>query len=637
MRRCFLRAAIVTCAVLLILGPQPVAAGQPQDGRGGRGQGRGFGVPPRDGAAGQPLAAGTAVVSGTVMVSGTGQPARRARVTLNALEAGGGARTATTDENGRYAFLGLPAGRYTLAASKQGHVSVLYGQTLPGRPGTPIELGEGQKFSATLQLPRGGVLTGMVIDEYGEPAPGTQVRAMRYVFQGGRRAPQQAGTGGTDDRGIYRIFGLQPGEYIVSAVPRNAGAALEASAIEGELRAVRERLASGNLDPSIAKQIRARAASLQMQLPREQDEQPSGYAPIYYPGTTTASEAAVVPLGVGEERTNVDFQLHRVPMARLQGIVVNTTGAAVQNVMLTLVHASDSLPGIGASVTRADGQGRFTMHNVAPGRYRLVARANVSTGERGAPPPGRGRGAVLSSNALRLWGSADVAVDGRRQDDIVIPLQAGMAVSGRVVFEGTLAPPADPTRVRVTLTPAEAPGPGTLAQPASVSVDATGRFTIPSVVPGLYRLTAGGAGSGWRLASATVDGQEALDFPFEVRPGQAVTGATITFTDRRTQLTGAITDPRGQPAPAFTLILFAADPQYWTPQSRRVRSTRPSTSGQFTFSDVPPGEYKLVAIVDVEPGAWSDPRFLEQIDAASMRIALRDGEQKTQHLQVQNP
>src|SRR5215203_3877247 len=118
------------------------AAAQPPQG-GGRGAGRGGrgGAPPgdpgqpRDARGNAPLAAGTATISGTVVVAGSGQPARRARVTLNAAE-GGGSRTAMTDEEGRYAFSDLAGGRYNLSVSKTGHVGVTYGQTRPGRPGT---------------------------------------------------------------------------------------------------------------------------------------------------------------------------------------------------------------------------------------------------------------------------------------------------------------------------------------------------------------------------------------------------------------------------------------------------------------------------------------------------------------------
>jgi len=638
-RRFGIAATLLAAAVILVVATASGAAAQPPQGRGGRGAGRGQGTPvnpgqPRDARGQQPLATGTAVISGTVVVAGTGQPARRARVTLNGSE-GGGSRTATTDEDGRYTFADLGAGRYSLSVSKTGHVGVTFGQTRPGRPGTPIQLTDGEKFAANLQLPRGSVITGTVLDEYGEPTPGTQVRVMRYVMQGGRRTLQQSGNGSTDDRGIYRVYGLQPGDYIVSAVPRNAGPAMDVQRLQMELAQVRERLVAQAADGA-ARDVAARLqAQLQAQLP-QQEEQATGYAPVYFPGTAAVAQAGAVALNIGEERGNVDFQLVRVPMARVDGTIVNSTGQPTENIQVTLTDATQPVPGAVTIGSRADAEGRFHLGSVPPGNYRLIARAVVS--QPGAPggglPGGRG-GRLLGpqSTAIRLWGTVDIAVDGRNLSNVLVTLQQGLTLSGRVAFQGTAPQPADLTRMRVNLAPADPAG-GPMMQNAAGTVDATGKFTIASVVPGMYRLTASGAGNGWYLDSAVIDGQDTLDVPFEVKPGSAPSGAVITFTDRQAQLTGAITNQRGQPAPEQTLILFPADERYWVPQSRRIRSTRPSTDGQFTFAGIPPGDYKLVAMVDVETGAWFDPAFLQQIDAASTRITVNEGEKKVQNLQI---
>jgi hypothetical protein len=638
------RASSVAAVALIAALSVSIASAQPPAGRGGRG-GRGQGPPPggvpgqpRDARGNQTVATGSAGVTGTVVVAGTGQPARRARVTLNATE-GGGSRTAMTDDDGRYAFNDLAAGRYTVSVSKTGHVGITYGQTRPGRPGTPIQLTEGQKFEANLQLPRGSVITGTVVDEYGEATAGTQVRVMRYVMQGGRRTLQQAGNGSTDDRGIYRVFGLQPGDYIVSAVPRNVGPGVDVARLQAELAAVRERIASAAPgDGTVARELATRAGMLQGQLPQA-DEQATGYAPVYFPGTVSAAQAGAVTLNIGEERASVDFQLVRVPLARIDGTVVNSTGQPTDNVQITLTDAAASVPGAITMGVRADADGRFHLANVPPGSYRLIARAAVSQPGSSSPAPGPfgGRGVRPlgpMSTAVRLWGSVDVPVDGRNLTNVLVTLQQGLTVSGRIAFQGSAQPPTDLTRIRVNLAPADPGVMGGQPQNAAGVVDASGKFTITSVIPGLYRLTAGGAGNGWFVDSAIIDGQDTLDLPFEVKPGSAPTGGVITFTDKQAQLTGTITNQRGQPAPEQTLILYPADERYWVPQSRRIRSTRPSTDGQFSFTGIPAGDYKIVALVDVEPGAWFDPSFLQQVDAASTRITIGDGEKKVQNLQI---
>ena len=129
-----------------------------------------------------------------------------------------------------------------------------------------------RQFAANLQLPRGSVITGTVVDEYGEPTPGTQVRVMRYVVQAGRRTLQQTGSGATDDRGIYRVYGLQPGEYIVSAVPRNVGPGVDVGRLQAELAQVREQVAGALADAAAARDLATRATMLQGQMPAQEEQ-----------------------------------------------------------------------------------------------------------------------------------------------------------------------------------------------------------------------------------------------------------------------------------------------------------------------------------------------------------------------------
>jgi hypothetical protein len=636
---------LVILQTVVALGVAIPALAQPPQGRGGRGAepgGRGLGgargAPPRDTGAGNVvLPAGTASISGTVVVAGVGLPSRQARVNVSSSD-GGGSRTVTTDEQGRFEFKGLAAGRYSLGASKSGHVAISYGATRPGRPGTPIQLEDNQQFTATLQIARGSVITGTVLDEHGEPTPGTQVRVMRYTMQGAGRTMQQSGSGSTDDRGIYRIYGLQPGEYFVVAMARNTGADVDVQRMQVELEAMKQRIAAASAaDATVVRELAARASMLQSAIP-DKEEQPSGYAPVYFPGTVTVGQAAPVLVGLGEERTSVDFQLQRVPLARVEGTIVNSTGQATQNLQVTLTQTG-AMPGAPTVSSRVDGEGRFRLNAVPPGQYRLIARANIGPagrpGDTNAPQIERpvARGGGPASPPIRLWGATDVSVDGRNIANVIVTLQTGVTITGRVAFEGTgTPPPTDLTRLRVSLAPAEPQGSQGLTQAAAGTVDASGRFTIASVIPGTYRLTASGAGNGWSLSSSQLDGQEALDLPIEVKA--AASGGVVTFTDQQAQLSGQIVNQRGQPAAEQTLIIYPADERLWGATSRRIRATRPATDGRFTFTSLPPGEYKLVAMVDVEQGAWFDAAFLQQVDGASTRITIAQGEKKVQNLQV---
>jgi uncharacterized protein (DUF2141 family) len=592
--------------------------------------------PPRDVApeSQQKPAVGTAVISGSIMMVGSTQPARKVRVTLSGAELRGG-RTAITDDQGRFSFTALPAGRYNLSANKPGHVTVSYGQRRPGRPGTAIQLADGQKFQADLQIPKGSVITGTVLDENGEPAPQTQVRVMRVVVQNGQRTLQGSNGSTTDDRGIYRSFGLVPGDYVVCATPRNT---MVRDGERGmlELEAMRREL--DQREPARAAAMAAEIVALQQRMPESGEESAPGYAPVCYPGAAV-SAATPVTLGVSEERPGIDFQLQLAPLARVEGTVVNSTGAELREINVTLSDAQQTGLSMSNISAQADTSGRFRLMNVPPGQYRVTARATIvpsrqqPTGTVVAPGGGRGRGAgpaMSRPEPITVWAATDIAVDGRTVSNILLSLQQGVSVSGQVAFEGTANAPTELRRIRVTMSPSE---PSPFGGASAARVDASGRFTIPSVPPGKYRLNAAGM-NGWSVESAVIGGQDALDFPIEIKGNQAVSGAVVTFTDRQTELTGVVTNDKNEPAPEYTLIVFPADARYWTGPARRIQSARPATDGRYTFRNLPPGDYRLAPVFDLEPGATSDAGFLQQLEASALRVTLQPGEKKSQDMKI---
>ncbi len=654
-------------------------AGQGGGGQGGGGRGAGAGraggpaAPIRDTNAQTVI--GSASITGMVVLEGSGTPVRRARVSLAAPELRGG-RAALTDDQGRFSFAALPAGRFTITASKSGFVDISFGAKRAGRPGTPVQLADGQSLERlTLAMPRGSVLTGIVVDEHGEPSAGTQVRALRYVMQTGERRLQMAGQDQTDDRGMYRIFQLQPGEFIVNAVPRNVGTndirqtlAAEVANLTQQLQAGGGDLASfANAATGRGAEIGARIAQLQQQMAASEREQSTAYAPVYYPGTASPAEAQSIALAAGEERGGVDFQLRLVATTRVSGIVTGPTGAPPAGTTVALVPASaagvPNIPGLGNNTARVGAEGRFTFNSVTPGDYVLQARATVrDAAAPGAASPaagGRGgRGGAQGQISQVLWAAVNIGVGGQPLPDIVLTLQDGMTVSGQVQFDGTGQPPADLSNVRVTLT---ARGPQTfeIGGTPPAQADAAGRFTLTGVAPGRYALSAtlGGGGGGavrgggaggrgqagaavpgtstaWTLQSAVYNGQDLLDFPIEIGPNQSLQNVVVTYVSRSQELTGTIQDTSGRPTSDFTIIVFPSDAKYWMPQARRITATRPGTDGRFTFRGLPAGDYRLTAVTDVEPGEWYDPAFLTQMAGVSIPIALGAGERKVQDIRL---
>ncbi len=557
--------------------------------------------------------AGTGYISGTVIAIATGQPLSAARVNLSG---GVNGRTAVTDAQGHFEFTQLPAGRYNLNASRAHYLAASYGQTKPERAGTPIQLADGDQLkNLSLKMTRTSVITGTLLDDNGEGLMNVQVHAMRYTMRTGIRQLSQQGQGQTDDRGVYRIYDLPPGDYIVSATANNnvnvIGAANNLANLALEINLVRSAAAVGG-------------APAQSPAPQPPPAPAVVYAPTYFPGTTTAATAAPITIGPGEERAGIDFPIQRVTAAPVQGVVI---GQVPQNLVLELVGDAavngTQLPPQTTRVTGPDGS--FTFRAVPPGQYTITARSTAIT----ASPNGPG------ASQPAMWGRAQVSTDGRPVTGVTISLEAGRSVSGHVVFDGVAKLP-DLTHARITVSLAAGPsasaGPPVPVRSAQVNADL--RFTITGITPGTYILRANAPGAGWSTKSSLVNGQDTLDIPIEITGEHDLSDAVVTFTDKISELTGTVRDASDKPAPDITIIVFPEDTRYWVPQSRRIQTAKPSTNGTYSVRNLPPGEYLIAAVMDVEQGGWYDPQFLRALQATSTHLSMAEGEKHTQDLRI---
>jgi hypothetical protein len=106
------------------------------------------------------------------------------------------------------------------------------------------------------------------------------------------------------------------------------------------------------------------------------------------------------------------------------------------------------------------------------------------------------------------------------------------------------------------------------------------------------------------------------------------------MTDRPTELSGTMTDATGAAAPEYFMIVFSADPAHWVPSSRRIMQTRPSSDGSFVFRNLPPGDYRLAAVAEVQQGEWFDPDFLNTLVDASIKVTLAPGAKLRQDIRI---
>jgi uncharacterized protein (DUF2141 family) len=587
-------------------------------------------TPVRDTA--KPPATGTGSLTGTIVTDETEpRPMRRVRVGLTSSDRRVG-RTTVTDDSGRFSFAGLPAGRYLLSATKSGYVVTSFGARRPNRPGTAIAIAEGQRIAGvSVRMPRGAVITGIVTDQNGEPLSGANVSAMRYAFAGsGQRSLIPTSSSMTDDRGQYRIWGLAAGDYVITA---NLGAASPGIRPDQDIGRttdadVKRALAEMTAAPSAAGQGSSSVATARA------PSRTVGYATVYYPGTFSAPQATAITVTAGEERAGIDFPLSLVATAKVEGTVGIPEGVNPKTISVQLV--TNNPHGFMFEMFRRStvtAEGGFTFAGVPPGTYTVAVTAQT-----GAPGPALRAGSVPGPTMPRApshWALADIAVDGQDLTGLTLQLQLGMSVSGRVVFEGAATPP-DVTRIRVSMMQPTMPGTVALGV-AAVQPDATGAFTIHGVSPGNYRLTASVPTlrtdtQTWQLKSATINGRDTLDALIELRAG--ADDALITFTDKATEVSGTVQDAAGQPAPEYHVVLFSADKGHWTSVSRRIRSVRPGADGKYQVPNLPPGDYLVAAVNDIEPGEWFDPAVLDQLSRTAVALTLGDGEKKVQDLRL---
>ncbi len=305
------------------------------------GDGQTAGAPPRD----TRPASGHAIVRGRVLNS-DGQPLRQAMVRIMASEIRS-IRSASTDADGRYEFRNLPAGRYSISASKAAYVGSSYGQTRPNSPGKPLTLTDAQVAeNIDVRLQRGAVITGRVVDEFGEPVPNVGVTPIRQQYvQGVRRMFSAGNRAQTNDLGEYRIFGLAPGKYVVTATAQAQTFSIPV----------------GNGDDLVG--------------------QTNGYAPTFFPATADAALAQRLTVGAAETMSGIDITLTPTRLATISGVAVDAQGRPMPTGYVSTV-ARGGMVGTGGVGGPLRPDGSFMIPNVPPGEY--IVRADAPRQAAGA-------------------------------------------------------------------------------------------------------------------------------------------------------------------------------------------------------------------------------------------------------------
>lgn len=520
-----------------------------------------------------PLTVGTGLISGRVVTADTGVAARRAIVTLLGVARN---RSTIADDEGKFVFSELPAGRYTVSATPGPHRlayrGASYGAPRQGGAGRPIQLADGQRVdNLTIALPRSGLITGRVLDLSGEPLARVQIRAL--MFRLGNE-PFATASSTTDDLGQFRLPGLAPGDYIVMA------------------------------------------EALPMGVPADLEGEPVGFAPTYAPGTAARHEAYRIRVGEGTE-ANADIRLIETRVFRISGTAQLSTGEPIERPSVQLLRADAGAGGFSIGAAAAPG-GRFVFRSVPPGQYNLVARYSKPRSASQPPGPPHEELVIQPIDVT----TADV--------EVVLVLRTPETVTGRIRFE-----PEAPPDVRVNMQ-AQTVGPRPLIPQPKAEAQGD-RFTVSDIFgPFLLRGNAAGGPGNWIIKAVLLDGQDVTDVPIAYSSAYN-SRVQIVFTLAAASLEGIVTDENGEPTRNATVILFGEDESSWIPWSSRTRLTGiGSDEGKFSMRNLREGRYYAVAIpplMMVNP-QMMDREVLESLRKVAIAVTLTPGETRTVDLRV---
>ena len=523
-------------------------------------------------------ATSTGAISGQV-VNDSGQPLPNVLVGVRAFGSGGPGRTTTTDSEGSFQMKGLEPVAYLISAALPGHVMT---PRDPDRtPAAYYHLGD----VARIEMVKGGVITGTVTRSAGEPVIVVPVRA--YMIRDSNGRPSRYGAPfkevTTDDRGIYRIYGVPSGTYVVAA-------------------------GGGNSSPY---NVSAFGSDV----------------PTYAP-SSPRDAAAEVFVRAGEESANVDIR-YRGETGHVVSGLANSAVASDQppGFSVTLVSTFNGIAQPSYSSFQTPGGRGFAIYGVADGDYDAIAQSYF---------PGGGEWLISETRRIKVKG-ADIS-------GIELTAKPLGAITGRVVLEEAKVPECKDKRrllLRETVVSSWHNEKVSTDQPpfvwglgGPVLPDPQGEFHLHNLAPGQYRFNVPPTAKYWYLKSVSwpsVAGAKAApaNRPVDaarnwtiLKPGDRLSGLIITMAAGAASLRGQIEIAEGQRLPPRLFVyLVPAEPEK-ADDVLRFFAALVEADGSFALNNLPPGRYWPIA----QTANDSDVNVLSKLrlpDEAEARAKLR--------------
>jgi len=508
----------------------------------------------------KPAERSTGAITGRV-INSAGEALPGAVAYVGAWGAGARSQTTAVDNNGEFKIEGLEAGVYRVSASLPGYVPAP--QPSPTDSPSYYHIGD----SVTVTMIKGAVITGTVSGSNG-PVIAANVRAIRVRDDEGKALPNAVVTRErlTDDRGVYRIYGLPPGAYLVVAGgAQQFGGALTPSAYGND-------------------------------------------SPIYFPSSArdTASEVVVRN---GDEIT-ADIQYRSEPGHSISGTVgglIQSQSQSSYGATIGLIDVRDRSTIMNTSASNYNNYA-FAFYGVPDGEYELSASQFVPNSD------------FMRSNPRR------VVVRGEDVAGINLTVAPLASIAGRLVFESdpkAVCAKRRETAAQETLVFARRYQPEKKAEagakpPAAPEVsltstnqvsdsvaDAKGSFTLRNLSPGAYRLDARAPAPGWYLRSISTavaqttaaknSNQAVARDGITVKTGERVSGLTVTFTEGAASLHGRISAAEGQNLPPRIRVYLVPAERESLENVLRFFEATVDANGRVALDNLAPGRYWIIA------------------------------------------
>jgi hypothetical protein len=429
------------------------------------------------------------------------------------------------------------------------------------------------------ELVRSGSISGRVVNRDGEPVPNVMIQAGQPQYPAGvRRLMSRTGNIFTNDLGEYRIPSLIPGTYYISALL---------------IRGVNRRNPATGL-PQPAAQDRSATP-------------PLAYQPTYYPNILDEASAVSTAVASGADVQGIDIVMRQAPVTSVRGRLQNLTGKTDAPVNISLQRLGVFEGTTPDSYTAPDAEGNFELSAVVPGSYNLIAELRID-------------------NQRTLRTSVPIVAGDKPLEGVQVALSGGVQIQGTLTTESGQGA----GNRRITLGWSGIIYAGNL--PATGTTKDDGTFEMQSVNPGSYYVQMAPLQPGEYIKSARMGGVDVLE------NGVVLTGAPpgplqVVIGTKSGTITGSVKNAEDNPVPLVTVALVPTSPSRQG-KGQWYRTMQTDKDGNFTLSNLPPGEFRLFSWNEVPTQAWMNAAFMQPLESKGVRVTVKESSSETVTLKV---